>query len=445
MIDFDYFYATHSPEHIELTQELYTRLKKNGHIYKGKVKQYWDSESQEPLPDRYVTGTCPHCNAEEQYADHCEKCGKALQGGELINPISKKTNTPAEVRDGEHIFFKLSGFSKQLKKFVGEVEAPKEIKNFVLSWVKDGLQDWDIERDISWGVPIPDSKGVFYVWFDAPIGYASTLKKWCKEKSEDFDEWWNSRLVHFIGKDIAYHHFLFWPAILMGSGMNIPASIPVRGHLTLEGKKFSKSRSHYISVAQWKDKGLDPEYLRFYMTYTTSLGVKDSDFSASEYKKVVNEELVNNFGNLLQRVLKFSERLNSVIPNVKLDKEFEDVKKLRTEYLKLMNEGKLSKALKLVCFGVRNLNRYFQEKAPWKNEADAPVVVATVASSIKLINEMLYPFLPERTKKVAGLLNVGLRWETTSLKPGHVLEKAEILFPRVEDSTVKKLSSIYNA
>lgn len=444
LIDFDQFYATHSPEHIKLTQELYTKLKDAGYISRGKVKQYWDSKDGKPLPDRYVIGECPYCGAKEQYGDQCEKCGKVFVGGELVNPVAKRTKNPAEVREGEHVFFELSKFSKKLENFVKEVEAPSDVKNFVLGWVKEGLSDWDIERDIPWGVKVPDSSGVFYVWFDAPIGYYSTLKKWCNENNEDFDEWWSdSKITHFIGKDIAYHHFLFWPAVLMGSKLNTPSSIPVRGHLTLEGKKFSKSRNWYISIKDWKRQNLDPEYLRFYMTFTTPLGTRDSDFSATEFQKTVNEELVNNFGNLLQRLLKFSEKFGLKVDE-KSGEEFEKTKKAFLEYEKLMERGELSKALKVFSDRTHELNAYFQEKEPWKHSDIAPKVISEIANSLKLLNSMLHPFLPEKTKKVAKLLNVKLKFDDSALEVGHSLNEAEILFPKVDEGISERLKAIYS-
>jgi methionyl-tRNA synthetase len=443
LVEFDKFYATHSPEHIELTQEIYRKLSAAGHTYRAKVKQYWCPNEDRPLPDRYVVGVCPHCGAKEQYGDQCEKCGKALQGGTLLNPTCKLCGVPAEIREGEHIFFRLSSFSDRLAKFVTSVKAPKSIKNFVTGWMREGLKDWDIERDISWGVSIPDSEGVFYVWFDAPIAYLSTLAKWCAEQREDFDEWWSSRVVHFIGKDIAYHHFLFWPAILMGSGYHLPDEIPVRGHLTLEGKKFSKSRNWYISIAQWRKAKLDPEYLRFYMIFTTRMGMRDSDFSATEFQKVVNEELVNNFGNLLQRVLKFAERFSSKIPDVPMDTIFNKVEKAHEDYQKLMLDGKLSEALRLACSLTHEFNVYFQEEEPWKNEEAAPRVVRTVASAVKIVNEMLYPVLPGKSQEVAQLLNVRLKWDEKSLKPGHKLKKARIVFPRIDAAGLEKLNALY--
>lgn len=444
LVNFDAFHATHTPNHIEMTQKIYGKLQEAGMIFRQTVEQYWSPEEQAPLPDRYVVGTCPFCGTEGQYADQCESCGKVIPPGQLVEPKSKRRGSPVELREVEHTFFRLSAASDDLRDFVSTVDTSESVRKFVLNWIDEGLRDWDIQRDISWGVPIPGQDGVFYVWFDAPIGYISSLHKWCEDQDEDFDSWWGSRVVHFIGKDICYHHFLFWPAMLQRAGYSLPECIPVRGFLNLEGKKFSKSRGWYVSLRQWREAGFDPEYLRFYMTFTTPHGMKDSDFSAGEFTKTVNEELANNFGNLLHRVLKFSERYGREIPDVPVDDLFDEVVAARDEFEDLMRGTKLAKALHVPCSLSRKLNAYFQEEAPWENEDAGPRVVRTVASAMALINKFFYPFIPRKAREVARLLNVDLEWEgTDALEPGHRLCEAKVVFPKVDSDREDELRSLY--
>ncbi|MBR9681956.1 MAG: methionine--tRNA ligase [Candidatus Altiarchaeota archaeon] len=447
-IHFHKFYQTHSPEHTELTQTLFNKLKQ--HTCMKPVKLHWCLKCDMSLPDRFVIGTCPFCNAEEQYGDHCEACGKVIPFGELMNAKCKKCGTASTIKEAEHLFFKLSTFSSRLESFIhNQLKAEKEVKNFVMAWIHEGLQDWDIERHISWGVPIPEHKGVFYVWFDAPIGYMTTLQKWCSENNEKFEEWWNpqSDIVHFIGKDIVYHHFLFWPAMLMAAGFNTPTEIPVRGHLRLEGKKLSKSRGWYIPLKAWKGKKQDWEYLRFYMTWTTPLGMKDTDFSASDYVQIVNGELVNNLGNLLQRILKFSENTTaSKIPESEVGEVFNKVVSLKKKYEKVMLAGDMQKGLYLTSEAGKLVNVYFQAKEPWKNPEIAPEVIRTAASCMKIITQMLVPFLPSRVEKISELLNIKVKWEDDEPLPvGHILRKAKILFPRITDDDLALIKSIYEA
>ncbi|HDR53554.1 MAG TPA: methionine--tRNA ligase [archaeon] len=447
-IHFNRFFQTHSPEHIQLTQRMFEKLRQ--HTYKQKVPIFWCPAEQTTLPDRFVVGTCPFCEAPDQYGDQCEKCGKVIPFGELKEARCKRCGTPAEVRDSEDLFFRLSAFASRLETFIREqLHAPEDAKNFVMGWVRDGIKDWDIERRIPWGVPIPGHEGVFYVWFDAPIGYMTTLFKWCGENHQKFEDWWNpqSEIVHFIGKDIAYHHFLFWPAMLMASGFTLPTQIPVRGYLNLEGKKLSKSRNWCISIQAWSEQKQDPEYLRFYLTWITPSGLKDTDFSAVEYAQVVNSELVNNIGNLLQRTLKFSHQISGgKIDDVPLSDVFTKVVELKQKYHAEMLKCELSEGLRLVSEAGKLVNAYFQEKEPWKNREVAPEVIRTSASCLKLITHMLVPFLPKRAEKMATLLNCQLKWKDDDALPaGHKMAEAEILFPHVEDRDVKAIKSIYGA
>ncbi|MCX6774433.1 MAG: methionine--tRNA ligase, partial [Candidatus Micrarchaeota archaeon] len=250
---FDIFYHTESKENIEITQDIFNRNMANGYIEKKPVKQFFCEKDQMYLPDRYIKGTCPFCDEKDQYGDQCEKCGRTFGSQDLKDPYCATCRSKPVMKTTDHYFFKLSKFKDMLRNYLdGNDHLQKEVKAYISTWVNE-LIDWDISRNLKWGVPIPNEKDmVFYVWFDAPIGYISSTKA----LTPDWEKYWkgkDTRVIHFIGKDIIYHHYLFWPAMRSGTKDNysLPYSIPTRGHLTLEGKKFSKSRGWFITLVEY--------------------------------------------------------------------------------------------------------------------------------------------------------------------------------------------------
>ena len=238
-IGFDYFYKTSSSENISFVQQVFEKLQKNGHIYEKEIIQFFCNSCQKFLPDRFVIGTCPHCDAEDQYSDLCEKCGRIPE--EIDNPHCSICGEKPENKSTNHYFFKLKNFSESLLDYL--TNAPhlqKDVKKYVENWIKEGLVDWDITRDISWGVPIPIEglkDKVFYGWFDNHLAYISSTLKFLEDKNIDGKKFWNDAdIYHFIGKDIVYHHYLFLPAMRLGidKEFKLPDYIPTRGHLTLE-------------------------------------------------------------------------------------------------------------------------------------------------------------------------------------------------------------------
>jgi methionyl-tRNA synthetase len=239
-IIFDIFDKTSSEENIQLTQHFFTQLYDKGYIYEREVFQPYCSNCRKFLPDRYVKGTCPFCGADDQYSDSCEKCGKVFQPGEIKNPFCAICGSKPESKGSKHFFFRLSTFAEPVRNWLQTNDnLQPEVKNYVLNWIKEGIQDWDITRDIKWGVPIPkdEAKGkVLYLWFDNHLCYISSTLKLLEQKGIDGKAFWNnSTIFHFIGKDIVYHHYLFLPAMRIGVGeYKLPEFIPTRGHLLLQ-------------------------------------------------------------------------------------------------------------------------------------------------------------------------------------------------------------------
>ena len=248
-IEFDNYDTTHSEQNRIFSCEVFERLKNNGYISISTVKQAYDEQATMFLPDRFIRGECPKCGAKDQYGDCCEACGSTYSADELVNPTSAISGSKPVSKDSQHLFFTLKDFKNDLKAWIDDGIVQNEISNKLNEWFEAGLQDWDISRDAPYfGFKIPgyDDK-YFYVWLDAPIGYMASFKNLCDQKDIDFAHFWNkdstTELHHFIGKDIAYFHTLFWPAMLKAAEMRLPSAIHCHGFVTINGQKMSKSRN----------------------------------------------------------------------------------------------------------------------------------------------------------------------------------------------------------
>ena len=253
-VAFDNYYSTHSEENRFFAEYIYTQLREAGHIRTRVISQAYDPKAEMFLPDRFIKGECPNCGAADQYGDNCENCGATYAPTDLKNPLSVVSGeTPIE-KDSEQYFFKLEDFEDMLKAWFDAGHVQTEIANKMNEWLEEGLNDWDISRNAPyWGFEIPDAPGkYFYVWLDAPIGYMASFKNWCEANDQDFDYYWNkdskAELYHFIGKDIARFHTMFWPAMLHGSGFRKPSAVYCHGFLTVDGQKMSKSRGTFIKA-----------------------------------------------------------------------------------------------------------------------------------------------------------------------------------------------------
>ena len=454
-IGFDFFYRTSSPENVKFVQEVFKKLQANGHIYEKEIIQFYCTIDKKFLPDRYVLGRCPYCKAEDQYSDLCEKCGRVPE--EIEDPKCSICKTPPTKEKTKHYFFKLTNFVNELNQWLeADSHLQKDVKKYVQNWIKSGLVDWDITRDMNWGVPIPldAAKGqVFYGWFDNHLAYISTAMKFLNDKGIDGKEFWNSAdIYHFIGKDIVYHHYLFLPAMRIGmqNEFKLPDFIPTRGHLMLQSKKISKSRNWYIGLKDFITI-YPADYLRFYLALITPYSQDDLNFDWEEFASRINSELIGNVGNFVNRALGFTQKsLSGVVPNTNefdaSDKEAQDkINNFSSELSPLMEDNSLDKALKKIIEFSAHFNQYFQKKEPWKGGDGANNCVFISVNAVKSLALSLCPFLPESSQKIWEQLGMSgsvseQSWSSISkieIKGGHKIGPASPLFKKVEAADIE--------
>ncbi|MBI4167742.1 MAG: methionine--tRNA ligase [Candidatus Aenigmarchaeota archaeon] len=455
-ISFDIFYKTSSVENVKLVQQFFNLLDEKGFVFKKIVSQSYCEFDKKFLPDRYVKGTCPYCGAEEQYSDGCEKCGRVFEPGEIKNEHCAICNRRPVTKKSEHYFLKLSAFSKELRSWLAKNNNLQEdVKNYVLKWIDEGLKDWDITRDISWGVPVPGGeKKVFYGWFDNAIGYASTAIKYFGDEGKAKKFWNSAKIYHYIGKDIVYHHYLFMTAIrLITKQFKEPDYIPTHGYLMLQNKKFSKSRGWYISLEDFLNE-FPADYLRFYLSSITTYSQHDINFDWKEFQSKINNELVANIGNFVNRTLTFiNSHFDGVVPKPEDEKNLDANSLKRKEELvawvekipelvgEQLDKNHTDRALKKILEFSSVCNSYFQSEEPWKNKNNKTCIYLC-ANACRTLAILLEPFLPFASKKILDMLNVKKDgWGSASeikIKPNHRINKAEILFNKVEDDAIKK-------
>ncbi|MDX1595831.1 MAG: methionine--tRNA ligase [Nitrosopumilaceae archaeon] len=455
-IEFDFFYKTSSKENIEFVQYVFKKIYDAGHIYENEIIQFYCNNDKKFLPDRYVKGTCPYCKAEDQYSDLCEKCGRVPE--QIENPkCSICGQTPVKEKT-THYFFKLTNFTDSLTKWLEENNnLQKDVKKYVQNWIQSGLIDWDITRDITWGVPIPldEAKGqVFYGWFDNHLAYISSTVKFLNDKGIDGKEFWNSAdIYHFIGKDIVYHHYLFLPAMRLAidNEYKLPDYIPTRGHLTLQSKKISKSRNWYIGLKEFL--GYYPaDYLRYYLVAINPYSQDDLNFDWNEFTTRINSELIGNLGNFVNRALGFTQKaFDGIIPEPQefdeKDNEIESkIKGLANELGDLMEQNHLDRAQKKIMDFSSILNQYFQHKEPWKKGPGTENCIYLAVNAAKSIAIAISPFLPKSAQRIWTQLGYSNNveentWDNISnltIKPGHKLGEVKPLFSKVEEQDIKK-------
>ena len=450
-VEFDNYHSTHSEENRQLAETIYGRLKDAGHIHSRTIKQAYDPLKEMFLPDRFIKGECPRCGAADQYGDNCEVCGATYSPTELKNPVSVISGATPIEKESEHYFFKLGDFEAMLQAWTQGKHTQPEIANKLNEWFEAGLQDWDISRDAPYfGFEIPDAPGkYFYVWLDAPIGYMASFKQYCDRHGIDFNAWWDKdsehEVFHFIGKDIAYFHTLFWPAMLAGSGYRTPTAVFCHGFLTVNGQKMSKSRGTFITARTYLEQ-LNPEYLRYYFAAKLGNGIDDIDLNLEDFQQRVNSDLVGKVVNIASRCAgfinkKFAGQLSGKIAEPELYARFVEAS---DRIAALYENREFSHAVREIMALADHANQYIDTQKPWvlAKESGKEQQVQDVCSMglnlFRVLITYLKPVLPKLAVASEAFLNIDpLRWKDVRTPlTKHTINTFKPLMTRVEKDKV---------
>ena len=410
-INFDNFYTTHSDENKKYAEYIYQKCKEGNLIFKKEIEQFYDSEEGLFLSDRFIKGTCPKCGAEDQYGDGCSVCGTTYTPDDLLNPVSSLSNSELTKKTTEHVFFDLPQMKDFLEDYLKDLTLQDPIKNKLNEWIEDGLKPWDISRDKPYfGFEIPGEKDkYFYVWLDAPIGYLASAKNWAENNNMDMKDLWGEssdyEIHHFIGKDIAYFHALFWPALLKSSNIRLPESINVHGFLTIGGEKMSKSNGTFINADDFAEN-YDGELLRYYFADKFNNSIDDLDFNEDEFIQKINSDIVGKYLNIASRVSKFIEKNGNNL-STNLDVDFiEKNLSMIDEVIEHYENLNLSKSVKIIMKMADEVNKYINENEPWKSSEEKAVEVSSTAiNCFRVISILLNPVLPTITSKALEVFN----------------------------------------
>ena len=475
-LSFDYFGRTSSPQNQEMTYRIFERLDQNGFIAEKTMKQIYSVDDKMFLADRYITGTCPHCGYEKARGDQCENCTKVLEPTDLINPRSTVSgSTNLEVRETKHLFLNLPQIEGKLTEWLKTKEAfwPDVAYSIAKKWLKEGLQPRCITRDLKWGFPV-NKEGfenkVFYVWFDAPIGYIGITKQWADEKPAErrWEDWWlnakDVRYVQFMGKDNVPYHSITFPATLLGTGENWTFVDYLKGfsYLTFEGGKFSKSEHRGI-FADDAIKEFPADYWRYWLMSNAPEG-SDSSFTFESFVNTINKDLNGVLGNFAQRVMKMTaSKLGSVVPAKTAwqpaDKALLDTLQTRVnDYIKYMNNMEFRKALnELRAIWVEG-NNYISSTEPWtvikEDEARAATILNLCLNLVRIYAILSAPIMPQTAAKMMAKFNLtpddmplikdfDVAKEAEALAVGTAFETGEALFERIAPEKMTELQQKY--
>jgi len=462
-ISFDLFTTTGTPNHTQVTHDIFLTLLNKDYVYKDKMRQAYCPKCQRFLPDRYLEGTCPHCGFTKARGDECDECGKPLNPWELKDLRCYLCSTPPRFESSEHFFLRLSAFQERLTGWIKEqTHWRRNVLSTTWKFLDEGLKDRAITRDINWGVTVPQSgfeHKRIYVWIEAVIGYLSASKEWAKLQGDDtaWQAFWqdDAKSFYFLGKDNIFFHTIIWPAMLMGyCSLNLPYDVPANEFLTIEGKKLSTSRGWAIWLHDYLER-YEPDPLR----YTLAVNMPDSgdsDFSWREFLRRNNNELVATYGNLAHRVLTFAYRnFDGAVPEPgELDEHSQGLlhkAKVTLDAVDgLLYRCEFKGAVKEAMSLAQEANRYLDEQAPWKSikterETSAKSVY-TVLSVLAALKTVFYPFLPFSSENLHSFLGFDGSvkeegWKVQFLPPGQKLRQPQPLFVKLDEDIVAKESS----
>ena len=452
-IEFSQYHSTHSEQNKTICEDIYHSLNEGGFIKTRTISQAFDAQKQMFLPDRFIKGTCPKCDAEHQYGDNCELCGATYSPTELKNAKSVLSGVTPITKESEHYFFDLPQFETQLKTWIKEGHLQAEISNKLAEWFEQGLEQWDISRDAPYfGFKIPNTQDkYFYVWLDAPIGYMASFKKLCDEQGFDFAEYFkqdsNTELYHFIGKDIVYFHGLFWPAILMAANCRTPSAIFAHGFLTINGQKMSKSRATFIQARTYL-QSLNPEYLRYYYAYKLSAKIDDIDLNLEDFKQRINSDLVGKVVNIASRSAGFIiKKFNKTLSNNAIEADlYQQFVSQGDEIAKLYEARNYNQAMREIMKLADKANQYIDEHKPWQLikehgcEAQAHDITSLAINLFRVLITYLKPVLPTMAEQAQEFLQVELNWnDIQNPLTKHQINPFKPLMLRIEDSQIEQM------
>ena len=411
-INFANFYSTHSDENRKYSEYIYECAKNNNLISKANIEQYYDEKEEMFLSDRFIKGTCPKCGAEDQNGDNCGVCGASYNVLDVKKPISIISNTVPIKKKSEHIFFDLPQKNKMLKHFLKNVDLQESIKNKLNEWLNDDLKKWDISRDAPYfGFEIPGEKNkYFYVWVDAPIGYLASISNWAEKNKLNMQDLWseNSKyeIYHFIGKDIAYFHGLFWPALLSAANLKLPSGINVHGFLTINGEKMSKSEGTGILAKEFAEI-TNPETLRYYFAAKLNNKVEDIDLNFDDYVQRINSDLVGKYLNIASRSASFLKKNNNILSTNIDNNILDNLASKKDEVVSLYESREYSKLVRIIMDLADDVNKYINEQTPWKKEMDEAVDISSTAiKAFYILSLYLHPIIPTITNEAFKFLNI---------------------------------------
>lgn len=462
-ISYDNFSRTTKPIHHRTTQEFFKKLHENGFIVKGKMKVFYSPNERRFLADRYVKGTCPKCGYEDANADQCEKCTSVLDPIQLKNPKSAITSAPLQIREAEHLFLRLDKLSEKLEKWLKDKKNWRpQVTSLALGWIKGGLKERCITRDLEHGIKVP-LKGfedkVFYVWFDAPIGYISSTKEADPKKWERFWRDKDTKIYYFLGKDNIPFHTIFWPGMLIGHGeFNLPYYVEGLQYLNYEGGKFSKSKKRGVFCEKLPETDIDPDFMRAYLTFIIPES-GDTEFTWRDFQRRINSDIIGTYGNFVNRTLSFiydkfdgkiikpSENEFTEFDKCLVETIKEKTLKIEDYFERVQLRSAFLEILSLASYG----NKYFNDSEPWNTiKKDAKRTNCTLylcANLCKTLAILTQPYFPNTAQRIWEQLNlegkvmkVGL-WDLASridLPNNHFINKPYILFNRLNNDYLEE-------